>query len=128
MKQIYLQSYFKSGYSRFMQYINNVLEHPQRVIIEKRMEIIKFYDEFGARATRKAFRKGRSTIYLWKHKLRIAGGKLSALAPGNRAPQHKRKHITHPFITQFIIDYRTRHPGVDKTTITPVLCSSLNLI
>ncbi len=66
MKQIYLQSYFKSGYNRFMQYVNNVLEHPQRIIIEKRVEIIKFYDEFGARATRKAFRKGRSTIYLWK--------------------------------------------------------------
>ena len=72
-------------------------------------------------ATKKAFHKSRSTIFLWKQKLAKANGKLSILAPGNRAPIHRRKRIINPFIAKFIIDYRTYHPGVDKTTLTPAL-------
>ncbi len=127
MKQIYIASYFRSGYSRFMKYINNILDHPKREIIEKRLEIIKFCDEFGIEATKKAFGKGRSTIYLWKHKIKKDGGKLSALAPGDKTPIHKRKRIIHPFIESFIVDYRTSHPGVDKTTIAPALVTACKL-
>jgi hypothetical protein len=74
MQQIYIASYFKSGYSPFMQYILDNLNHPQRKAIERRLEIIKFFDEFGPVATQKAFNKSRSTIYLWKQKLTQAGG------------------------------------------------------
>ena len=82
MKQIYIASYFRSGYGRFMRFIDNILDHPKREAIEKRLEIIEFCDEFGFEATRRAFGKSRSTIYLWKQKLKKAGGKLSALSPG----------------------------------------------
>ncbi len=121
MKQIYVESFYRNGYSRFMQYINNILEHPERKSIEKRLEIIKFCDEFGLEATRKAFGKGRSTIYLWKQKLKKSAGKLSALAPGNKTPLHKRKRVVHPFIESFIVQYRSSHPRADKTTIAPAL-------
>ena len=57
MKQVYIASYFRSGYSRFMQFINNILDHPKRETIEKRLEIIKFCDEFGFEATRRALGK-----------------------------------------------------------------------
>ncbi len=50
MKQIYVESYFRNGYSRFMKYIYNVINHPKRESIEKRLEIIKFFDEFGDEA------------------------------------------------------------------------------
>jgi hypothetical protein len=36
-----------------MQYINDILSHPQRERIERRLEIIKFFDEFGIAATTK---------------------------------------------------------------------------
>jgi transposase InsO family protein len=121
MKQIYIQSYYQKGYIHFMNYIADYWDHPQKGIIEKRLEILKFYDEFGMEATRRAFRKSRSTIFLWKQKLAKAGGKLSVLAPGSRSPIHRRKRIIHPFIAKFIIDYRTAHPRADKTTIAPVL-------
>jgi putative transposase len=127
MKQVYVESYYGNGYSRFMQYINNILGHPKRESIEKRLEIIKFFDEFGSVASRRAFHRGRSTIYLWKQKLKIAGGKLSALAPGNKTPIHKRKRIVHPFIESFITKYRTNHPGADKTTIAPTLATACKL-
>ena len=118
MKQVYVESYFKSGYRRFMKYFNDVFEHPQREAIEKRLEIIKFCDEFGFKATKQAFGKSRSTIYLWEQKLKNSGGKLSVLAPGDRTPKRKRHRVVHPFILDFILKYRTEHPGVDKTTIT----------
>ncbi len=127
MKQVYIASYFRSGYSRFMQFINNILDHPKRGCIEQKLETIKFCDEFGFEATRRAFGKSRSTIYLWKQKLKKAGGKLSALAPGDRTPRNKRHRIVHPFIEHFIVEYRTAHPGVDKTTITPALSTACNL-
>ena len=124
MKQIYVQSYYKSGYSRFMQYVYNVLEHPQRESIEAKIRIIEFCDRFGLEAATSAFGKSRSAIYLWKQKLRQAGGRLSALATANRAPHNKRKRIVDPFIRDFIIRYRTLHPKSDKATITPALTAA----
>lgn len=121
MKQIYVESYYRSGYSRFMQHINDILDHPKKETIEQRIEIINFFDDYGAEATRRAFGKARSTVFLWKRKLKKSSGKLSALAPGDKTPIRKRKRLVHPFILSFILKYRTDHPGVDKTTITPVL-------
>jgi putative transposase len=121
LKQIYVAHCFKKDYIHFMDYVSDYLDNPQKAVIEERLEILKFFDEFGMEAAKKAFKKSRSTIYLWKQKLANAGGKISALAPGNRAPKHKRVRVTNPFVAKFIIDYRTKHPGVDKTTITPAL-------
>jgi putative transposase len=111
-----------------MNYVLDYLDHPKKAVIEKRVEILKFYDEFGLAATKKAFKKSRSTIFLWKQKLVRAGGRLSSLAPGNRTPIHKRKRIVNPFIADFIINYRTKHHGADKTTITPALTAECKLV
>lgn len=127
MKQIYVASYFRSGYSRFMKYVRDVFDHPKRESIEKRLETINFCDEFGFKATRQAFGKSRSTIYLWKQRLRKSGGRLSALAPGDRTPKRKRHRVINLFIERFIIEYRAAHPGVDKTTITLALFTACNL-
>ncbi len=107
-----------------MEYVLDYTDHPQRTIIERRLEILKFFDKFGLEATRTAFHKSRSTIFSWKRKLITANGKLSALAPGNRAPVHRRNRVIHPFIAQFIIAYRSQHPRADKTTITPTLAAA----
>ncbi len=107
-----------------MKYVRDVFDHPKRGSIERRLEVIEFFEEFGTEATRRAFSKSRSTVYLWKQKLKKAGGKLSALAPGDKTPIHKRKRVIHPFVEHFIIEYRTEHPEVDKATITPALATA----
>jgi transposase InsO family protein len=121
MKQIYLQSYFRSGYHRFMNYIYNISSHPKKQEIEKRLEIIKFFDEFGEDATNRAFGKKRSTIFLWKQKIKRSAGKLSALASGDRTPRTRTKRRVSSQVICFIESYRNLHPGVDKTTIKPIL-------
>jgi len=105
---------------------SNGINQSGHEIIEERLRIIQFYDEFGAEATRKAFNKSRSTIYLWRQKLKKAKGRISVLVPLSRAPIRKRKRLVHPFIEDFIVKYRTDHPGADKTTIAPALVTACN--
>ncbi len=121
MKQIYIASYYRSGYTRFMKRVNDILDHPKRKEIEARLKIIEFYGDYGEEATRRAYGKSRSTIYLWKQKLKASGGKLSSLATGDKSPHHKRRRVINPYIESFIIAYRVNHPGADKTTIAPAL-------
>ncbi len=98
---------------------------PQQVSIEKRLEIIRFFEKYGKEATEIAYKKKRSTIFLWKQKLKKAGGKLSALAAGDRSPKNKRHRVIPLFIVNYIVEYRTTHPRADKVTITPSLIISL---
>ena len=102
-----------------MRRVDGVVNGPQREVIETRLKIVQFFDDFGARATKEAFGKSRSTVYLWKQKLKRGG--TVALAPVSRAPKQRRRRVVAPFVESFIISYRMSHPGVDKTTIFPVL-------
>jgi putative transposase len=106
-------------YSRFMRRVDEVVNSPQREEIDTRLKIIQFFDDYGSEATRRAYGKSRSTVYLWKQKLKTGG--TAALASKDRAPQHRRRRIVAPFVESFIISLRTSHHGVDKTTIYPVL-------
>ncbi len=124
MKQIYIDLLWRRSYSRLMRLINDTLDHPERQSIETRLKIIEFFDQYGPEVTKKAFGKSRSTIYLWKQRLKAANGRLSALAPGDRAPLRKRRRVVDPFVERFILDYRSEHTGADKTTIAPVLKAS----
>ena len=123
MNPIFLESAFKRGYRRLMQYISNIshLDKKVQVIIKERIKIIEFFDEFGLAATRKAFETGRSTIFNWKSNLKQSGGKLSSLAPKSTAPKQRSKRVWRDEIVEFIRQYRKDHPGVDKVTIKPVL-------
>jgi hypothetical protein len=58
---------------------------PQRKEFENRLKVIDFFDEYGAKATRKSFNESHSTVYLWKQKLKSGQGRLTSLSPGNRA-------------------------------------------
>jgi len=123
MKQIYLQSYFKSGYNRFIKYISNIahLKPDVQAVIKERLKIIGFFEKFGEETTKAAFGKGRSAIYLWKQKVKKSGGYLSALSPCSKAPKTHPKRVRSQEIEEFILQYRINHPGVDKLTIKPAL-------
>lgn len=102
-----------------MRRIDEVVNNPKNEEIETRLKIIQFFDDYGAEATRRAYGKSRSTVYLWKQKLKSQG--TIGLVPGTRAPHRRRHRTVVLFVENFIISYRTNHPGVDKTTIHPAL-------
>lgn len=109
------------GYGRYMKYAN-IIDHPQKETIRHRLKVMSFFDQFGVAATKEAFSVSRSTVFLWKKTLKEANGRIQSLAPESKAPKTPRKKrkvdLKH---CQFIIDYRTLHPGVDKVTIKPAL-------
>lgn len=119
MKQIYIESYFK-GFKKLCGY-SLLKDHPQKEEIEKRLKVLKFFDTYGSEATREAFGVSRSTVFLWKKKLKEAEGRITSLAPLSRVPKRRRCRETDPRIISFIRDYRTFHPGVGKETIQPCL-------
>ena len=104
-----------------MKYVSNIAHHPQRVVIEERIRILEFNEEFGLKATKGAFRVSRSTLFVWKQKLKQGGGKLSSLAPGSKAPLNRPKRKLTTEMVSFIHNYRLDHPGVDQVTIKPNL-------
>ena len=112
---------FTSGYNRCMRYLQDIIGHPKELEIKKRVKIIDFFDKYGVDATKEAFRVSRSTIYLWKKRLKESEGKLSGLSPGDRAPKKRRKRKVNPLIEEFIINYRVKYHGVGKEAIKPAL-------
>ena len=115
-----------------MNYISNIahMSKNDQTIIKHRLKVIKFFEEFGEEATKRAFDKGRSTIYLWKQKVKSSGGYLSALLPSSKAPKHHPKRKVNKEIIEFVLQYRQSHPGADKVTIKPALdafCFSIGI-
>ena len=125
MRQIYLEGCFKSGYRKLMNYISNIahMSEENQKIIRHRLRVLEFFDEFGLKATKKAFNIGRSALFDWKHRLKASGMRLSSLKPESRRPKNLRTSKVSPLVKEFIKQYRLKHPGVDKTTIRQPLCA-----
>lgn len=123
MQQIYLESFFKSGYRRLMNYISNIAHFDKKIqeVIYQRIRIIEFFKKFGLSATKSAFKVSKSTVHSWKKKLKDSGNRLSSLAPKSRAPKTRSRRKVTSEIQEFIKQYRTNHPGVCKDTIKPAL-------
>lgn len=123
MQQIYLESYFKNGYRRLMNYISNIAHLDKKIqeVIYQRVRIIEFFKRFGLLATKSAFKVSKSTIHSWKKKLDDSGSRLSSLAPLPKTPKTRSKRKVTLEITEFVKQYRESHPGVCKDTIKPAL-------
>jgi len=90
-------------------------------VAQQRMKIIKFYEEYGERATREAFGADRKVIYRWRKRLRDNGGSLTALIPHSTRP-HRVRHSNIPQeLIDFIKEIRQRHPRLGKEKIKPLL-------
>lgn len=119
MRQIYVNGFFKN-YSSLCSYSLKIGSSEEKVV-SQRLRIIDFYDTYGKEATREAFGVSRSTVYLWRAKLRDSGGRLEALAPRSRAPHRKRARTVKSSVVDFIKEYRSAHPGIGKETIAAEL-------
>jgi hypothetical protein len=121
LKQIYIAICSPKNYIYLMENVADYVDNPPKKAIGRRLEILKFFDEFGLEVTKKAFKASCSTVFLCKKKRQDAGGKLPVLILDNRVPLHRRKRIVDPFIVQFIIDYHSMYSRADKTTLIPAL-------
>lgn len=109
------------GYGRFMKSMDTLRllkEHPE---IERKLEVIKFFDDFGEKATRRAFKVGRSTIFGWKRALKTSGGRLWALANRSRKPHTTRRMLVDEKVYLFIKGLRQKYPRLGKEKISRLL-------
>jgi len=118
------------GYKRFMKILTNsnlCKNHPE---IKDKIKIIIFFGKYGLNPAKDAFHISRSTIYLWKKKLKDSGGSLHSLINGSRKPQKVRRMYVEKAIYEFIYDLRRKYPTLSKDKIKPLLddfCHESNL-
>lgn len=94
-------------------------EHSE--IAQRRLAIIKFYEQFGEAATRQAFGADRKVISRWRQRLKQSGGQLQALVPRSTRPQHVRHSVIPSEVIAFIRQLREEHPRIGKDKIKPLL-------
>jgi transposase InsO family protein len=103
---------------RFKHYLSTI-SHNQ--IVAEKLSVIKFFDEYRYKTTKDAFGVGRSTVYLWKKKLKDSKQDVACLANRSRRPKGARKGQADPLILKFIRDIRENTYRMGKTKIKLLL-------
>jgi len=98
--------------------LSTYASHPE---VEEKIKIITFYDIYGLSATKDAFLIGRSTVFLWKKKIKDANGSLNGLINKNRKPYNTRRMFVEEKILEFIRNIRKDYPRIGKDKIKPLL-------
>lgn len=119
------------GYGKFKRMIHNLnqcLNHPE---VEEKLKILTFFDKYGLEPTKDAFLVGRSTIFLWKKKIRDSNGSLMGLINKSRRPYNTRRMFVDEKILSFIKGFREDYPRLGKDKIKLLLdeyCKENNLV
>lgn len=93
-------------------------------------KVLTFWGKYGLYATIEAFNVKRSTLFLWKKKLKEGGGKLESLNDKSKVPQNKRKRNWSEEIIKEIKRIRNVYPNLGKDKINTILnnfCKEKNL-
>ena len=90
-------------------------------VISYRVEVLSFFKEFGLKATKKAFKVSKTTIYRWKKTLADNQGKIASLIPKTTKPEHLRRMETDPRIVEYIEKLREEHYRLGKQKIRVLL-------
>lgn len=109
------------GYRRYMKItydLTQYLNHPE---VEQKIKIITFFDKYGLKTTKDAFTVGRSSIYLWKKKVRDGNGSLLSLINQSCKPYNTRRMYIDEKIYEFIKNLREKYQRLGKDKIKILL-------
>ena len=107
------------GYGRLYDY---ALKHNHMITedVQQRLKIMRFWKEYGLKATTDAYGVKRSTLYNWQKAYRDSGRDFQSLVPKSTAPHRRRKRVIDYRIIQEIKRLRTEvcpNMGKDKVKI-----------
>ncbi len=88
---------------------------------KRKAKIVEFFEKYGWEATREAFGVSKSSIYLWRKKLKESGGRLEVLNNKSKAPRKRRRPETDPRVIEFIKKIRKERPYLGKEKIKVLL-------
>lgn len=109
------------GYDYWMKTVININQFNKSDIAQYRLKVIKHYERFGLTSTLSAYPVARSTLFLWKKKLKETQGRLSSLIPKSTRPKRVRRMVIHPLILEEIERLRKKHYRLGKQKIKPLL-------
>ena len=90
-------------------------------VAQERMRIMRFYEQYGEKATKEAFGADRKVVNRWRQRLNRHNGALAALVPDSTRPRRTRTMRTAVQIVQVIRQLREEHPRLGKEKIKPLL-------
>jgi hypothetical protein len=90
-------------------------------VAQQRMKIIKFYEEYGEKATKEAFGADRKVISRWRKRLKESAGELSSLVSLSTRPHKVRRSTISQEIINFIREMREKYPRIGKEKLKPLL-------
>jgi transposase InsO family protein len=102
--------------------------HADSDTAQYRLKVIRYYQQFGIKATLAAFPVKRSTVFLWQKKLIESGGNLSSLIPASSRPHTTRKMQTHPLVLAEICRLRKKHYRLGKKKLYPLIKRYCNAV
>lgn len=109
------------GYRRYEEMLYSLRKYSESEVAQQRMKVIRFYEEYGEKATKEAFGADRKVISRWRKKLKDSGGKLMSLIPLSTRPRKVRRSTIPNEIIQTIKSLREEHPKLGKEKIKPLL-------
>src|SRR3989337_4007555 len=105
------------GIRRFQGMLHSLNGFDENEIAKQRMKIIKFYEEYGEKATVEAFGADRKIISRWKKRLKESGGRVESLIPSSTRPKNLRQPKAPYWIIRFVREQREKHPRLGKEKI-----------
>ncbi len=114
-----------TGIKGFLTVYNRAVRYAYMITAEakRRLKILEHWKKYGLHSAIHAFEVSERTLWNWKGRLDMGGGKPEALNPGKRTPQKKRKRIWDDRILSEIRRLRgvEVHPNLGKEKIHPLL-------
>jgi len=87
----------------------------------ERLKILEFYQEYGEKATLKAFGVNRKTIWVWRKKLKQGRNQLFSLVPFPTKPKTARRMEVNLRIIEYIKSLRETYYRLGKRKIKPLV-------
>jgi putative transposase len=88
---------------------------------KRKAKILTFWSKHGLAPTMEAFDIKRSTLFLWKKKMKESGNNLISLNNKSRAPINKRRRVVGEVVKDLIIQIRTEHKRLGKEKLKIIL-------
>lgn len=119
-QKVYCLPKFSSGnYHALMKSIYNLHSFESSDVAKYRHHILKFFYEYGLKATLAAFEVKQSTLYDWKRSYETSGKKLSSLVPKSTTPHHTRQMVIDSQLAACIKSLRKDYGNLGKEKIKP---------
>ena len=118
--RLFVGKYLK-GYGRYMQFKQYLKTVSSDGIIQQRLEIIKFFEDYGAEATKRAYGYGKSSVYAWKKKYTESRHNPNVLRYASKRPHTVRKMHLNGQVLDFIKTIREHNSRCGKSKIKRLL-------